>query len=142
MKGDFVAAVERRNKMYQRNSHLLFCGVIAAAMFAYAFDEEAIAAPLLPDLIAWASEANNYMYGGEIDASLIPGKTVYRFTGALPNIGTGPLEVRLEELPNGSQNVYQRIHDSGGGLNEVLIDDFTDAASIPPRRLFLPGIAR
>ena len=128
--------------MNRRNTCCFVAVVFVSTLYRGGFHQQVDAAPLLPDLIAWASEANNYMYGGEINASLVPGKTVYQFTGALPNIGTGPLEVRLEEMPNGSQNVFQRIHDSEGGTNEVLIDNFTDAASLSPRRLFLPGIAR
>jgi hypothetical protein len=38
--------------------------------------------------------------------------------------------------------VYQRIYLSEGGISEVLIGSFPDAASIPPRHLWLPGIAQ
>ena len=57
-------------------------------------------APLLPDLIAWADESRGYVYGGFIDKTFAPGKVVYRFNGALPNIGAGALEVREETDPD------------------------------------------
>ncbi len=48
-----------------------------------------LSAPLLPDMIAWADKTRNYIYGGFIDKGFVPGKVVYRFVGALPNIGVG-----------------------------------------------------
>jgi hypothetical protein len=103
------------------------------------------AAPLLPDLIAWAGSSGSlqFMYGGFIDKNFVPGKVVYRFTGALPNVGAGPLEVREVTHADGTQDVYQRIYDSAGGNpSETLIGSFPNAASIPPRHLWLPGIAQ
>jgi hypothetical protein len=104
------------------------------------------AEPLLPDLFAWARQSSSfsrcYMHCGLIDTTLIPNKVLYRFIGALPNAGDGPLEVREVTHPNGVQDVYQRIYDSAGGMSEVLIGSFPGAASIPPRHLWLPGIAQ
>jgi len=101
------------------------------------------AAELLPDLIAWANESRGYIYGGGIDKDFVPGKVVYRFTGALPNIGAGPLEIREETHPDQTQDVYQRIYDSEGGEpTETLIGTFEDAAPIAPRHLWLPGVAQ
>jgi hypothetical protein len=82
------------------------------------------------------------MYCGFMDTELIDNKVVYRFTGALPNIGEGPLEIREVTHPNNVQDVYQRIFDSDGSSTERLVGSFADAASIPPRHLFLPGIAQ
>jgi len=98
--------------------------------------------PLLPDLIAWANQSRCYMYCGFIDNDLIENKVLYRFTGALPNIGAGKLEIREVTHPDATQDVYQRIYQSEGGFIETLIGSFPNAASIPPRHLFLPGIAQ
>jgi hypothetical protein len=109
-------------------------------------DDRAAAEPMLPDLFAWANQSSSfsrcYMYCGLIDTSLIPNKVLYRFNGALPNSGDGPLEIRDVTHPNGTQDVYQRIYLSEGGMSEVLIGSFPNAASIPPRHLWLPGIAQ
>jgi hypothetical protein len=104
--------------------------------------ERIAAAPLLPDLFAWESESRCYMHCGNMNTQLIPNKVLYRFTGALPNAGAGPLEIREVTHPNNVQDVYQRIYQTGGPLTEVLIGSFPNAASIPPRHLFLPGIAQ
>jgi hypothetical protein len=83
------------------------------------------------------------MYDGFIDKNFVPGKVVYRFDGALPNIGAGPLEVREVTHPNQTQDVYQRIYDSqGGDPTEQLIGTFPDANPTAPRHLWLPGIAQ
>jgi hypothetical protein len=83
------------------------------------------------------------MYGGFLDPSLVPGKTVYRFTGALANVGAGKLEVREVTHPNATQDVYQRIYDSSGTFDhEVLVGSFPNADSLSPRHLWLPGIAQ
>jgi hypothetical protein len=101
------------------------------------------ATPVLPDLIAWASQSKNYIYGGAVNASLVPGETVYRFTGALPNIGPGRLEVREVTHPDATQDVYQRIYDENDTLDhERLIGSFPNSDSIAPRHLWLPGVAQ
>src|SRR5688572_9519961 len=104
------------------------------------------AAPLLPDMIVWAQDSTVsstcFMYCGMLDTNLIDNKVLYRFNGALPNIGNGPLEVREVTHPDNTQDVYQRIYDSAGGMTEVLIGSFPNAASIAPRHLWLPGIAQ
>jgi hypothetical protein len=117
-----------------------------AALLAAPANNRAAADPLLPDLFAWANQSASfsrcYMYCGMIDNTLIPNKVVYRFIGALPNAGEGPLEVREVTHPDGKQDVYQRIYLSEGGMSEVLIGSFPNAASIAPRHLWLPGIAQ
>jgi hypothetical protein len=104
------------------------------------------AAPLLPDMIVWERNgtppAQCYMHCGTIDTTLIENKVLYRFNGALPNIGMGPLEIREVTHADDTQDVYQRIYDSNGGMGEILIGSFPNAASIPPRHLWLPGIAQ
>jgi len=85
------------------------------------------------------------MHCGFTDNELIDNRVLYRFYGALPNIGDGPLEVREVTHIDGeerTQDVFQRIYDSEGGMTEVHIGTFSDAFSIPPRHLFLPGIAQ
>ena len=109
------------------------------------------AEPLLPDLIAWARETPSqftcHMYCGFLDSQFVPGKVVYRFVGALPNIGAGPLIVREVTDGNSTQTVYQRFLDSAtpGDNNiftEQVIGVFPDADPTPPRHLWLPGIAQ
>src|SRR5262249_32399384 len=98
-------------------------------------------AQLLPDLIAWASQSNNFMYGGTVNASLVPGKTVYRFNQPIPNIGDGPLELRPVNHADGSQDIYQRIYDSAGGhIVERHVGTFQNA-NPPYGIMFLEGIA-
>ena len=111
------------------------CVVVASGATAQA-------EPKLPDLIAWDSQPKCYMYCGFLDSSFVPGKVVYRFIGALPNVGAGPLEVREVTHPDAIQDVYQRIYDTEGGMTEVLIGSFPNAAPISPRHLWLPGIAQ
>lgn len=122
---------------------LLSCALWFAAAVAAT---RSTAAPLLPDLFAWDNQSVSfsrcYMHCGFIDTDLIANKVLYRFTGALPNVGVGPLEIREVTHPDGTQDVYQRIYQSEGGLTEVLIGSFPNAASIPPRHLWLPGIAQ
>jgi hypothetical protein len=99
------------------------------------------AAPLLPDLIAWASASRDYMYDGTVNASLVPGKTVYRFNQPIPNIGDGPLELRPETHADGSQDVYQRIYDDAGApIAERHVGTFQNA-NPPYGNMFLEGIA-
>jgi hypothetical protein len=97
-------------------------------------------------MIVWARQSSPfsqcYLHCGLIDTQLIDNKVLYRFNGALPNIGSGALEVREVTHPDNTQDVYQRIYESGGGISEMLIGSFPNAASIPPRHLWLPGIAQ
>jgi hypothetical protein len=120
------------------------CALFAAIVLGVA--EPASAQDRLPDLIAWANDSTIasrcYIYCGVMNTQLFPNKVVYQFTGALPNIGVGALEIREVTHPNNVQDVYQRIFQTQGPVNEVLIGSFPDAASIPPRHLFLPGIAQ
>jgi hypothetical protein len=120
--------------------------LLSAIVLAGVMGSRAHAVPLLPDMIVWAQDSTIsstcFMYCGTIDTELIDNKVLYRFNGALPNIGSGPLEVREVTHPDNTQDVYQRIYDSGGGMTEVLIGNFPNAASIPPRHLWLPGIAQ
>jgi hypothetical protein len=99
------------------------------------------AEPLLPDLIAWADDPLNYMYGGSFETSAVENTVRYRFTGALPNIGAGPLEVREVTHPNQIQDIYQRVHQSEGGVVETLLGSFQKLET-PFGHLFLPGIAQ
>lgn len=114
--------------------------ILAACLFLPASPVRA-AEPLLPDLFAWADQDLNYMYGGFFDRNTIRNKVLYRFTGALPNIGAGPLEVREVTHPNETQDVYQRIYDDEGGISESLIGSFPNA-NPTFGHLWLENIAR
>jgi hypothetical protein len=117
------------------------CALVPVLLLS-ATAERVVAAPLLPDLFAWEHETRCYMHCGSMNTQLIPNKVLYQFVGALPNSGAGPLEVREVTHPNNVQDVYQRIYQTTGPVIEVLIGSFPNAASIPPRHLFLPGIAQ
>jgi hypothetical protein len=99
--------------------------------------------PLLPDIFPWASEPDDYIYGGGFDTNPIKNKVLYEFTGALVNIGAGALELREVTHPNLMQDVYQRIYQSEGGPpTESLIGSFQKPGSTPYGHLYLPGIAQ
>ncbi len=113
----------------------------AAVLVALAAAPPLVAAPLLPDLFAWEDVDRNYIHGGTFDTSTLPGRALYRFNVAIPNIGDGPLEVREETHPDDTQDIYQRIHDSGGGVTEQLIGTFA-VEDTPFGHLHLTGLAR
>ena len=66
------------------------------------------------------------MHGGTFDLGSEPGRVLYRFNVAIPNIGDGPFEVFEVTHPDATQDVYQNIHDSDGGVTQVLIATFSD----------------
>ena len=99
------------------------------------------ATPLLPDLIAWENESLGYMHDGEFDTTTDPTRALYRFSVAIPNIGDGPFEVFEETHPDQTQDVYQNIYDSEGGVTQVLMGSFPDADPAFGH-LFLVGLAR
>jgi hypothetical protein len=104
--------------------------------------ERIAAAPLLPDLFAWEDETRCYMHCGRMDIETIDNKVLYKFTGALPNIGAGRLEIRDVTL-NNVQDIYQRIYQTEGGFTETLIGSFPITGPLMPgHHLFLPGIAQ
>jgi hypothetical protein len=125
------------------NANSVRCVCLAAAIISgnLVLPADIKAAQLLPDLIPWASASRNYMYGGSVTASLVPGKTVYRFNQPIPNIGDGPLELRPDTHADGSQDIYQRIYDSeGGAIEERHVGTFENIAP-PYGHMFLEGIA-
>jgi hypothetical protein len=71
------------------------------------------ATPLLPDMTAFASKTDGFVYGWTLDTSK-PGHTLLRLTHAVGNIGAGPLELFGGAFKNGKQLVYQRILRSDG----------------------------
>ncbi len=99
------------------------------------------ATPLLPDLFAWEDATRGYMHIGTFDTTTEPGKALYRFTAAIPNIGDGPFEVFEVTHPNNTQDVYQNIHDSLGGVTQTLMGSFPDADPAFGH-LFLVGLAQ
>jgi hypothetical protein len=101
----------------------------------------AIAAPLLPDLIAWESgPPTNYMHDGLMDVYTVANQVQYRYSQPIANIGVGVLELREVTHPNLVQDIYQRIYDSTGGMNEVFVGSFPNADP-PYGHLYLVGIA-
>jgi hypothetical protein len=111
------------------------------AILSASHERGAIAAPLLPDLIAWESGPPiNYMRDGSMDLTTIDNKVLYRFSQPIANIGKGPLELRDVTHPNLVQDIYQRIYQSEGGVNEEFVGSFPDA-NPPYSHLWLVGIA-
>lgn len=98
------------------------------------------AAPMLPDLTAVSSVSRGFMYDGVFDLDVIPGRVMYRFSGAIPNIGDGPFEVFEVTDVNMTQTVYQRIHQSDGSIETQLLGVFENADP-PFGHLNLVGIA-
>ena len=149
MSGSKEESVMVRMQSWLAGHLLLICVSIArnlAWLLLIGLAGQAFAAPLLPDLIVWDRQSPSfnscYMHCGRFDTEHIDNKVLYRFNGALPNVGSGPLEIREVTHPNGTQDVYQRIYQSEGGITETLIGSFPNAAPIPPWHLWLPGIAQ
>jgi hypothetical protein len=83
---------------------------------------------LLPDLIAWDYD-DGFDLDPRYDIETIDNRVLYRFDVAIPNIGEGPMEVREETDGTISQTVFQRIHLSGGGIDERVIGTFPEPAN-------------
>ena len=79
-----------------------------------------VLAQVLPDLFAWEGPSENYLHDYRIEGDLL------RFSTALANQGDGHLEIRGgAALPNGNQEVYQRIFHDDGTHEDVLAGEFT-----------------
>lgn len=100
--------------------------------------------PLLPDLFPWASESRGYLHDWVVEGDLL------RFTTAFANSGAGHLELRGGEvLPNGNQQVLQRIFYDDGTFQDRLAGEFTyhsghghihfDGYAVYALRRYLPG---
>lgn len=77
-------------------------------------------APLYPDLFAWESESRGYLHDYVVEGDLL------RFTTALGNMGQGNLEVfGGQVLPNGNQEVWQRVFHDDGSFEDHLAGEFT-----------------
>jgi hypothetical protein len=77
---------------------------------------------LLPDMICWADQGQNYLYGWYLDRSVMPGHTLLRLASATPNIGIGPLELIGSSSAPG---VYQRIYRNDGSFYDRYAGTFT-----------------
>jgi hypothetical protein len=95
----------------------------------------------LPDLFPWKDYIKSYMYGGFVVVDEVPGKTVYRFSLPMPNIGTGPLELREETDAADTQTIYQRIFDTNGNLAEERVVGVFPNANPPYGHMFFEGVA-
>ena len=79
-----------------------------------------VLAQVLPDLFAWEGPSDNYLHDYRIEGDLL------RFSTALANQGEGHLEIRGgDALPNGNQEVFQRIYSDDGTSEDVLAGEFT-----------------
>ncbi len=85
-----------------------------------ALESRRMLAQLLPDLFAWEGQNNQYLHNYFVEGDLL------RFSTALANQGDGPLEIRGGNvLPNGNQEVYQRIFSDDGSFTDVVAGEFT-----------------
>ncbi len=83
-------------------------------------EDRRVLAQVLPDMFAWEGNSNNYLHDYRVEGDLL------RFSTALANQGQGPLEIRGgAALPNGNQEVYQRIFNDDGSYEDVLAGEFT-----------------
>lgn len=100
--------------------------------------------PLLPDLFPWASESQGFLHDWVVEGDLL------RFTTAFANGGAGHLELRGGDiLPNGNQQVHQRIFYDDGTFQDRLAGEFTyhaghghihfDGYAVYALRKYLPG---
>ena len=77
-------------------------------------------APLYPDMFAWEDAGRGYLHDYIVEGDLL------RFTTALANDGAGHLEVYGgQPLPNGNQEVFQRIYHDDGTFEDHLAGEFT-----------------
>lgn len=93
---------------------------------APAVSVDAAGQALLPDVFPLFSQSKEYVYGWEFDVGTIPGRILMRLTSAVANEGAGAMQLEGGAvLPNGSQEVYQRIFLEGGGSTTRLAGTFT-----------------
>jgi hypothetical protein len=74
---------------------------------------------LLPDMIAWGSQSEGFIYDWTITGNDL------RLTTAAANIGTGRMELRGGAVVGSSQQVMQRIYEPNGTFTDVLAGTFT-----------------
>ncbi len=79
--------------------------------------------PLLPDLMTWVSSS----YLRDARVSIEGGLKRLRFSNAVPNIGTGPLEVYGVVAANGTTQAYQVVHNDNGSQTTYSVGTFSFA---------------
>lgn len=86
-----------------------------------------LATQKLPDLIVLADPAKGYLHDWVLDTTQLRGRTLLRFTTAAANQGAGAIELRggRTDANAGTQEVFQRIHETGGGFSDRLAGEFT-----------------
>ncbi len=119
---------------------LSLAAVWAFALWGYLLPNASEGQQLLPDLIAW-DYGEDFDLEPRYDIETIANRVLYRFHVAIPNIGDGPMEVREETNGTVSQTVFQRIHTSGGGIDERVIGTFPDPSNTFGH-LWLQGLAQ
>lgn len=85
----------------------------------------AVGDEMLPDMIPLVSQDDEYVYGWTIDVTEIPGRILLRLTTAMANRGRGPMELNGgDPLPDGTQEVFQKINLEGGGSTSRVAGQF------------------
>lgn len=94
----------------------------AVAMLAVAGHAAAQPTDRLPDLTVAESAARGYMHDWFTTSTEIPGRTLLRFTNAMPNLGVGAIEVQRGALNmDGTTDIYQRIYNTDGGFRDQFV---------------------
>ena len=76
---------------------------------------DALAAPLQPDLVC---EIHN------VSQTTVSGQPAVRFGTWAVNLGSGPLDLRLVDLGNGTRDVYQRVFATDGSYTDTFLGNF------------------
>lgn len=91
--------------------------LLAAVACAFAAAPAAVAAPLLPDIVADPPVGGN---APEVQADAQGSRLLLRLDGYVHNRGPGPLEIRGSNPSGGVMGtVRQRVYDSNGGFADV-----------------------
>jgi hypothetical protein len=121
-----IDRLEGRLHLHAGHDHAPMAPQPSAPVFASVPLEAAAGQQLLPDMVPVVSDVDGYVYGWEYDVDEIPGRILLRLTTATGNRGAGAMELRGGAvLPNGSQEVHQRIYRAGGGFTDQLAGTFT-----------------
>jgi hypothetical protein len=101
----------------RRDLVVTFRVMLAALACAIAGAPAAVAAPLLPDIVADPPVGGN---APEVQADAQGSRLLLRLDGFVHNRGPGPLEIRGADPSNGVMGtVRQRVYDDAGGFQDI-----------------------
>ncbi len=112
--------MNRRSMFFSKQQQRQNRGYAKAQLSMEALEPLNMLTPLYPDMFAWESESDGYLHDYIVEGDLL------RFTTALANDGQGNLEVfGGQVLPNGNQEVWQRVYHDDGSHEDHLAGEFT-----------------